>query len=261
MSNKNNINELLQGAAAQGEITEASLQSLQLDADFGAQVQAGMGVTPEDVPSAEVVLVTMMPDDSGSIQYGNNAEAVRNGHNHVLDALKASKQQADILVHNRYLNGEVLYPYTRVEQAVAMDGQNYDPRLGTPLYDQSAILLGTVLAKTQEFEDCGVPVRSVSLIISDGADVCSRRHTAASVRPIVEDMFRSERHIVAAMGIDDGRTDFRAVFEDMGIREDWILVPGNSAREIRAAFQVFSQSAVSVSQGAALSTPATAIWN
>lgn len=255
------IDELLEGAAAQGELGASSLQALQVDNDYGAQIEKGMGLTPEDVPSAEVVLVTLMPDDSGSIRFAGNSQAVCDGHNQVIDALGSSKQQADVLVHNRYLNGCVLYPYTRVGSAVAMDGQNYDPNQGTPLYDQMVVLLGTVLAKTQEFEDCGVPVRSVTLIITDGGDCSSRRQSAATVRPIVEDMLRSERHIVAAMGIDDGQTDFCEVFREMGIRDEWILLPGNSASEIRAAFQVFSQSAVNVSQGAQLSAPATAIWN
>ncbi len=257
----NNINELLQGAAAQGDLTGPSLQALQIDNDYGAQIQKGMGLTPDDVPSAEVVLVTMMPDDSGSIKFAGNAQAVRDGHNQVIDALGASKQQADVLVHNRYLNGKVLYPYTRVDAAEKMNGRNYNPNQGTPLYDQTVVLLGTVLAKTQEFEDCGVPVRSVTLIITDGGDCSSRRQSAATVRPIIEDMLRSERHIVAAMGIDDGSTDFYQVFREMGIRDEWVLLPGNSESEIRAAFQVFSQSAVNVSQGAQLSAPATAIWN
>jgi hypothetical protein len=60
----------------------------------------------------------------------------------------------------------------------------------------------------------------------------------------------AENHIIAAMGIDDGRTDFRQVFQDMGIRDEWILTPGNSQKDIRNAFQVFSQSAVRASQSA-----------
>jgi len=36
----------------------------------------------------------------------------------------------------------------------------------------------------------------------------------------------------------------------MGIRDEWILTPGNSEAEIRKAFRVFSQSAVRASQGA-----------
>jgi len=59
----------------------------------------------DDVAASEVVLVTMMPDDSGSIAAAGNARAVRDGHNLVLDALAASKQAGEIFVHTRYLNG------------------------------------------------------------------------------------------------------------------------------------------------------------
>src|SRR5690606_36401895 len=76
--------------------------------------------------------------------------------------------------------------------------------------------------------------------------------TAATVRALVRDLFAQENHVVAAMGISDGATDFRAVFREMGIPDRWILTPGNSASEIRKAFQVFSRSAVAASQGGAL---------
>jgi hypothetical protein len=106
------------------------------------------------------------------------------------------------------------------------------------------------LAKTQEFEDNGVPCRTVTLILTDGADEHSRKQNAGTVKKLVTDMLMSEKHIIAAMGIDDGRTDFRLVFKGMGIQDNWILTPGNSQSEIRRAFQVFSQSAVRASQGA-----------
>jgi hypothetical protein len=134
-------------------------------------------------------------------------------------------------------------------QAVRMDTKNYDPNQGTPLYDQTVVLLGTVLAKAQEFADNGVPVRTVTLLITDGADAGSYRADAKTVKSIIDDMLRAETHIVAAMGIDDGSTNFRQVFQAMGIRDEWILTPGNSDTEIRKAFQVFSQSAVRASQG------------
>ena len=52
------------------------------------------------------------------------------------------------------------------------------------------------------------------------------------------------------MGIDDGYTNFRQVFREIGIQNEWILTPANTANDIRNAFQVFSQSAVRASQGA-----------
>jgi hypothetical protein len=244
------VGSLFGGAHEDGELSAQALQALTVAADIGAQIQAGLGVAPDDVPASQVVLVTMMPDDSGSIRFGGNAQRVRDGHNLVIEALKRSKQKDEILAHTRYLNGFVLYPYRRVDEAVVMDAHNYDPNLGTPLYDQTAVLLGTVLAKTRQFEDGGVPVRTVTLILTDGADEGSVRQTPKTVRAIVEDMLRQEKHIVAAMGIDDGSTDFRKVFLEMGIPDRWILTPGNSDQEIRRAFQTFSQSAVKASQGA-----------
>lgn len=241
------LTALFKSAKDDGTLSNRSAKALNV-VDLGAQIQAGLGIAVDDVESSEVVLVTLMPDDSGSIRFGGNAQAVRDGHNLVLDALGQCKQSGDILVHNRYLNGHVLYPYTTLDAAIRMDSANYDPTLGTPLYDQTVVLLATVLAKSQEFADNGVPVRTISLIISDGADAGSNRATPRHVASLVEDMLRAENHIVAAMGIDDGSTDFYRVFSDMGIPREWILTPGNSDSEIRKAFQVFSQSAVRASQ-------------
>jgi hypothetical protein len=243
-----NAKKLLEQAHLTGALSAQSLQTLDV-ADLGAQIQAGLGVCVDDVAASEVVLVSMMPDDSGSIASAGNEPAVRDGHNLVLDALQKSRQAGDLFVHTRYLNGHVLYPYVGIDCAVAMDSRNYCADKGTPLYDQTVVLLGTVLAKSQEFAQAGVPVRTVTLLITDGADCASTKATAATVRALVEDMQRQEHHVIAAMGIDDGATDFRAVFR---IPDRWILTPGNSASEIRKAFQVFSRSAIAASQGSAL---------
>jgi hypothetical protein len=145
----------------------------------------------------------------------------------------------------------VLYPYCPVGQAIRMSSSNYDPCHGTPLYDQTVVLLGTVLAKAQDFSDSGVPARTITLLITDGADAGSCRAGAKEVRALVRDMQSRESHIVAAMGIDDGSTPFRDVFREMGIEDRWILTPGNDPADIRRAFLLFSQSAVRASQGGA----------
>ncbi len=242
------IAALLRAAEAEGKLSRHAATVLQL-ADPGAQIQAALGVSVDDVGASEVVLVTLMPDDSGSIRFSGNAQAVRDGHNAVLCALGKSKQRDAVLCHTRYLNGQVLFPYALLEHATKMDSHNYDPSSGTPLYDQTVVLLGTVIAKNQEFLEAGVAVRSVTLIITDGADEHSARATAADVAALVADLTRAG-HIVAAMGIDDGKLDFRAVFRAMGIEDRWILTAANSPSEIRRAFAVFSQSAVALSQSA-----------
>lgn len=242
------LSALFQAAEDDGALSPAARAVLDVP-DLGAQIQAGLGVKVDDVESSEVVLVTIMPDDSGSIRFAGNTAAVRDGHNTVLDALSASKQRDSILSHTRYLNGFVLHPYCLVSASKRMNDRNYNPSLGTPLYDQTVVLLGTVLAKTQELAGAGVPVRSVTLLITDGADESSQRARAADVRAVVRDLLASEAHIVAAMGIDDGHTKFREVFRSMGIEDRWILTPKSDAGDIRRAFLLFSQSAVRASQG------------
>jgi hypothetical protein len=245
-----NVGQLLQGAHAEGVLSDEALAVLHVE-DLGARIQAGLGVRIDDVAASEVLLVTIMPDDSGSIRFAGNTRAVREGHNLVLDALAGARGGDGVLVHTRYLNGHVLCPYQPLTQAVRMTGANYDPSQGTPLYDQTVVLLGTVLAKAQELADHGVPARTVTLIITDGADAGSSSHSARDVASLVRDMLRAECHVVAAMGVEDGSTDFHAVFTEMGIRPEWILTPGGSASEIRRAFQLFSRSAMQLAAGGA----------
>jgi len=245
------VKKLLADAHDTGALSKQALDALDV-VDVGAQIQAGLGLSIDDVGSSEVVLLTMMPDDSSSIQHAGNADAVRDGHNFVLDALGASKQAGEVLAHTRYLNGHVLFPYTQLAHAQRLTPANYNPWNATPLYDQSVVVLGTVIAKAQELAQAGIAVRTVTLIITDGGDCGSTRCKAADVAAIVRDMLAQENHIVAAMGIKDGSTDFRSVFRAMGIPDRWVLTPGNSASEVRRAFQVFSQSAVRAAAGAQL---------
>lgn len=247
-SQSTKVNDLFRAAEDEGALSPDAARVLAL-ADLGAQIQAGLGVAVDDVRASEVVLLTMMPDDSGSIRAAKNEQIVRDGHNLVLDALSGAKHKDSILAHTRYLNGHVLFPYCPVTQGVRMNKANYEAIHGTPLYDQAVVLLGTVIAKAQDFAMNGVPVRTVTLILTDGADAGSTWAKAKDVRALVEDMRRAENHIVAGMGIDDGSTPFRDVFREMGIEDRWILTPKSGAADIRRAFVLFSQSAMRASQG------------
>lgn len=257
MSNTNNpasLNALLGGAGLDANAT----QQMQLTADnLGPAIMAGLGdISLDDITTAEVILFTFLVDDSGSIRFAGNAQAVRDGHNLVLDSLTGAKQSASVLISCRYLNDSpgtdkgVLYPYVALDGAQRLDSSNYDPMGGTPLYDQTAVTLTGVAAKLAEFEQGGVAARAVTVIVTDGADCHSPHNRARDVEAIASGLLKTEQHIIAGMGIDDGSTDFRHVFREMGIQDEWILTPGNTPSEIRRAFQVVSQSAVRASQTA-----------
>ncbi|MDB5184962.1 MAG: hypothetical protein JWN38_770 [Candidatus Saccharibacteria bacterium] len=242
-------------------LTPEATQSMQLTVDtLGPAIQAGLGtISLDDITTAEVLLVTFVIDDSGSISYANNIQLVCTGHNLVLDALQASKQSAEVLTSCRFLNYGAFYPYVTIPGATRLDTSNFLPRGATPLFDQVAIALTGVATKMAEFENGGVSARAVTVIVSDGGNNSSTTHRhPKSIKSIVDGLLATEQHIVAGVGVDDGHTDFHQVFGDMGIRPEWILTPGNTPSEIRRAFQVVSQSAVRASQaaGAAFSTVA-----
>jgi hypothetical protein len=249
MSKTADVNDLLKSAQKEGDLSAQSMQTLG-NLNIGAQIQAGLGVAAEDVQASEVFLITNMIDDSGSIRFAGNMQHVKDGHNLLLAAFGGSKQKDGFLVHTRYLNGTVLFPYVKLDDAKKMDAQNYNPNGDTPLYDQTLVTLATVVAKTQEFEDCGVPVRTITAIVSDGADTSSQAK-ASQVKAVVSDMLKKEKHIIAFLGVEDGATDFMKIATDMGIRPEWVLTPKNDPKEIRKAFNVLSQSAVRASQNAA----------
>lgn len=190
-----------------------------------------------------VLLVAPLVDDSGSLNIASNAEAVRIGHNAVIQALLDSERPSAIWFHTRYLHGRELNPWNQLEKATRMDRSNYRPDGGTPLYDETAVILGSIIAKTQQFRNNWTTVRTATLIVTDGADTESKLQTAATVKSIVTDMYKMGIHIIAAMGIDDGNTDFRKVFIEMGIRENLILTPGSTPEEIRKAFGLFGKMA------------------
>jgi len=252
MSNTS-LASLLDGAGLDAGTSAA----MALTADnLGPAITAGLGqISLDDIAASEVVLVTLLLDDSSSIQFAGNTQAVREAHNLIVEALRAAKQSGDVLISCRYLNDGpftdhgVLYAYRPLDGAPLLDTSNYDPRGGTPLYDQTAATLTGVAAKLAEFEAGGVGVRAITVIVTDGADQHSHIHRdAADVQPILTGLLATEQHLIMAMGIDDGATNFRNIFGRMGVPDKLVLTPGNTPSEIRAAAIMVSQSVAQASQ-------------
>lgn len=249
VQNPTNVTSLFNTAGTDGSIDPTAIAVVNIP-NLTANIQAALGVSVDDVEESNVVLLTLMLDDSSSIEGGNNTDNVINGANLVLDAVGASKE-GGILVHITTLNHGHICPFTPLSNAPRVSRKNYSPNGLTPLYDKIAEVAGSVLAKTEEFNKVGVPVRTVTLIVTDGANVGSRQYTEPEqVAPVIKAMRAAEQHIVAAMGIDDGSTPFRDIFTRASIDQKWILTPKNNPSEIRAAFVMASKSAARASVAA-----------
>ncbi len=255
------LSALLGAAQADDNLSPAGLQALSIN-DLGANIQAGLGLSVDDVKTSEVTLLVIVLDDSSSIRFTHgNTEAVRDGMNLILKSLADTKQAESILAYCIQLNRGVLFPFTpiidgktkKLDQQLLLTPQNYNPSGGTPLYDTVLTALGTAVAKVAEFSIAGVPARSVTIILTDGDNCGGTKVHPESTKPVVDDLLRKEMHIVAFMGIKDGQTDFEDIAKRMGIRKEWILTPSNDASSIRHACATVSQSAVRASQTAGAS--------
>lgn len=259
------VARLLNTAQTDSLLTPASASIFTGNTALQNQIQAALGASANLFSAAEGILLNLLVDDSGSIEAAGNEGIIVEGCNTVLDAVEGAQSQDNVLVHTLLLNGKIINPFIPLSKAVRLDQRNYRANGGTPLYDMSTTLLGTVVAKTTELREAGIPVQTITLIVSDGRDEHSHRNSARDVASIVKDLRQFENNIVAGMGISDGRTNFEKVFGEMGIDPKWILTPANSPKEIRAAFRMVSQRASSavasgvafsqVAQGGGFATP------
>src|SRR5213082_1440964 len=128
--------ELVTRAATRGVLSVHSVQALQR-AKIDQQVQDAL----EDSFTADgpgtILLVTMMPDDSASMQESqaatrvNKQSSVIAGHNDLLHEMSSSKDRDHILLQTRYLNGHLLNPFSPLSDCMPLTVENYPCEYGT----------------------------------------------------------------------------------------------------------------------------------
>lgn len=241
--------DLFSTLMTEGEISPEALRTIQV-VDYGSAIQDAMGLSANDVLASETALMGVLVDDSSSIRFAGNTGVIIKGCNHLMDVLGKTKQADSIMMMLEMLNKGQFFPFSLLKNVKKLDASNYNPSGGTPLYDKTAYVAQCLLAKKSEFTDNAVPCRGQLLIVTDGENVGSVHHTAQTVRALIESLLLGE-NLVLALGIDDGHTDFRRVFREMGIPDNCVLVPGNTDHEIFQAFGFASQTMASASQSGA----------
>lgn len=205
-------------------------------------IENGLGQSGE---GGEVLLVAILVDDSTSV--ATNLAEIHLGYDAMIEALRAETATAHVQVLTRTLNRGVLSPYAPLDVSRTLTAQGYDgSRLvpETPLYLQSLLILGTVMAKAQEEKTRGAQVRTFTLIISDAADNASDGTTAQDVKVLVTDMLDfANNHIVAGMGVGEHPgINFYEIFAAMGIPKRWRLSAGVGADGLRGRFHTVVRS-------------------
>jgi hypothetical protein len=247
------VSDLARGAFVAGHISKESVGVLKRRNVAGLLPE---GLRRHDLKDAEILLVTALVDDSGSISEARQESAIREGHNRLLQVLKETGSSAHVLVTTRLLNGKIINSFCPVSDASRLTAQNYDPAQfgGTPLYHQSVVTLGTLMLQTQALEEAGCRVRTITLLMTDGLDeshyLTGHNHfqvkydtPASDVAFIARDMHRSGNHLLAAYAVGAGAAALEGEFTKMGIRPGWVLTSPDTLKSL----MMFASAAVRAS--------------
>lgn len=253
------LSTLFGDAASEGTISdEVAAKAARHVTNLGQRFNAAMGVAARTVKAREPYAIHFRVDNTLSItEIPQGPQLVCDGVNMVPTNIRNRKAGQSSIMSVSWFNGTAL-PYTLIDdfpmlvQGVAKAGPNqllYKPDFGrTPLYDN--MFDGCVLSigKVQEFINLNKTARATTVFVSDGANNVTPEHSIKDLLEMITGMRASEQHLIIGVGIDDGYTDFRKLFREVGIEEKWILTPGANSDEIAAAFGAVSQVSGAMSQ-------------
>jgi hypothetical protein len=248
LSKAPDINALFQTAVEAGDISPASVQTIMTIPDIGLQIQNGLGIDVDDVQSNDPIQFAFLIDDTVSME--PLVDVVIKGYNLIRTNLLRSHQKAGIIVHTSFISGKILHPFQVLTNTPELTRQNYRATYGsTPLRDKMAIVLSRSLAKYQEFAAVETFARSFTVVLTDGRDNVSKLRPEDIAGLSLDVRSKVESHKLVFMGIEDGhKPSHTEIALKLGVHKDWILNPNNSNKEIQAAFEIVSQSALSASQ-------------
>lgn len=248
--------ELFADAKQSGDLSPTSANLL---SGLSHRINKTMATPPASLAVTEQTQLCMLLDNSPSMQYRDNYVAVVEGHNLVVNALLNARavnsiESLTVLLHpdRGYIKGitgsDDHFRWTGLRSAPRLNARGFVRSSATPLFDRCLESLGSVIARTKYWEDgFGVQCRSVTLLMSDGADNASKA-SAKDVRAVVKDMLAMEKHKIIFMGVQCDDVDFTDIGKQMGIPDQCITVVESDPRAIRDRFQLFSQSAAAVAK-------------
>lgn len=200
--------------------------------------------TPETAGRREVARYNFEVRKAEPEHPESNAEALRQGHNRILDALATAPNPHIVRIAGQLLDRN-LYPYGTLQEAPRLTPANFRPNLPTTrLFDGTAEMLKMVLAKYEQMRAFDIETRTATLIMTDGVDNDSQIHTAKSIADVVHSMRDTKHHLVAAMGFEAGEgIHLKDLFNKMGIDPQWQLTSDATLEDILRVLGMFGKAA------------------
>jgi hypothetical protein len=249
MSDDDEVKGALATAVASGMLSQQS--ATLITGNLGGVVIAGAaGKALEDIVASDVTLITVLIDKSSSIADTGLTQAVRDGQNELVAAFRGAREKDSVLLALWTFDSDldVVHSYLPADDAVLLDKKNYQPQGCTRLYDTWCDALTANVAYAQRLRAGGTPCRSVVVVITDGADVGSKR-AAGDCKRLSADLLATEQFTLAFVGVGKD-TDFKRVAKSMGVPDGCVMIQKDATPSaLRRTFQMVSQSAIRASQG------------
>jgi len=206
------------------------------------------GTDVDDIEAEMVTLVTVVLDDSGSMDA--RAADARAGQKFMLEAFAKSEEKDSIKIAQWFIyEPNPLHSYVDVSDAIALDTNNYRADgWDTPLYDRWMDALMANVAYAQKLRSSGTPVRSIVVVITDGGDNSSKRTTAAQCKQVAEDLIASEQFVLAFVGVKSSGYDFKKIACDMGFPDRAVKDVKDGPSVLREVFRLVSEKSLRASQ-------------
>jgi uncharacterized protein YegL len=237
---KGEVGEILDGALQDGNLSQDSHSLIYGNITDNIIVGSG-GQDIESISSAEVTLISLLIDESSSIDFSGLTKEVIDGVNTIIDSLKGTKKKDSIKMSIWAFNSDVrvINGFIGIED-IEKFGNDYNPGGATSLYDVSFEAMSANLVYAQDLIDNGVSVQSIVAVITDGEDVGSKR-SISDVAKVSKDLLKTERFVNAYVGVGDG-SDHENVSKQMGFPA--FLKSDATPSEMRKLMKMLSQSIV-----------------
>src|SRR3989344_2614476 len=134
----------------------------------------------------EILLVLLLLDDSSSIEESGNTQAVIDGYNLFLEALKNAP--GIVRVRTMFLNHNWDISFQKPSEMQLLSHQIYRPVGSTPLFARSKLAFDCITNEAQKLLLQGFNVRTMSFIFTDGGDNDSGTIIASNVKLIIDSM-------------------------------------------------------------------------
>jgi len=239
-SSKEEIKEVLEDALQDGQISQGSHDLI--CGNLNNNIVAGSnGMALDDIESSAVTLITLVIDKSSSIDFSGLTKEIIDGQAVIVEALKGTKKKEEILISAWLFNDdtEVLNSYIPVDDVEDLKAI-YRPTGGTRLYDTAFEALSANVTYAQKLRANGTPTQSIVVILTDGEDTTSHKHSPADVATLAKDLLKSETFVLAYVGV--GSDDHDTISKSMGFPA--FLKSGATPSEVRALLKLVSQSLV-----------------